>query len=189
MAPNVRGRRTSIAKPIYLPEARAAANAVGQVLVARYGQQTWLLQIMEMVQSAVDRGIKQLSGSPGPSENAAGSLAAPQGYALPARTREDVVQTTPNIQDVPSDNPVPTNQRMVQEAVQASNDGNMDVFAQLAGVADPATRQLGHGVPGQAQVQPMQDSAVSPSGLVMPNGAPAVSQPAPAPAKDSGWLM
>jgi hypothetical protein len=143
---------------------------------------------MEMVQAAVDRGIKQLSGSAGPSENAAGSLKAPDSYVMPARTKEDVIQTTPNIQDVPSDNPVPTDQRMVQEAVQAADAGNMDMFAQLARVADPATRQLGHGVPGQQPVQPMQDAPVSSSGLVMPNGSPVAPAPAPAPA-DDGWLM
>lgn len=160
---------------------------MGQVLVAKYGQQPWLLQIMEMVQSAVDRAIKQLSGSAGPTQNAAGSLQAPQGYALPARTREDVIQSTPNIEQMPSDNPVPTNQRLVHEAVQAADAGDMDMFAQLAGVVDPATRQLGQGVPGQPMPQRMHEAPVSATGLIMPNGTPAVVPPAPV--ADEGWLM
>ena len=184
-----RPRNTNVRKPIYLPEARAAANAVGQVLVTKYGQQAWLLQIMEMVQAAVDGAIKQLSGSAGPTQNAAGSLKAPEAYAMPARTREDVIQGTPNIEQVASDNPAPTNHRMVQEAVQAADAGDMDMFAQLAGVADPSTRQLGHGIPGQPAPQPMREAPVSASGLIMPNGAPAVVQPAPEPEPAKDWLM
>ena len=137
--------------------------------------------------SAVDRGIKQLSGTSGPTENSVGSLKAPGQYAMPARTREDVIQTTPNIQDVPSDN-LTAAPDVVERAMAADSN---DMFALLAGVSDPAGRQLGHGIPGQAQPMPMREAPVSPGGLIMPNGAPphrAAPAPAPAPA-DSGWLM
>ncbi len=140
---------------------------------------------MEMVQSAVDRGIKQLSGTAGPTENASGSLSAPKGYAMPARTREEVIQENPSIVQNPADISAPVNQQLVQQGMQQENN---DVFAMLSNASDPATRQLGHGIPGQAQPQPMQEAQASPSGLVMPNGSPAVSVPAPKPA-DSGWLM
>lgn len=125
---------------------------------------------------AVHRGIEQLSGSAGPMQNAANGAIKQQGYAMPARTREDVIQGTPNIADVPSDNPVPQNQRVIQQAVQQQDN---DMFAQLAGVADPATRQLGHGIPGEARPQPMQQAPMTANGLVLPPGAGVPSAPAP----------
>lgn len=156
---------------------------MGQVLVAKYGQQKWLLQLMEMVQASVDRGIKQLSGTAGPTENAIGSLDAPQGYAMPARTREEVIKEDPNIVRGQADIAAPANQQIVTQGMQQDNN---DMFALLSAAADPATQHLGHGLPGQAQVQPMQETPSSPSGLVLPNGSPAVADPAPV---DSGWLM
>ncbi len=188
MATNFRigsSRRTNISKPVYLPEARSSANAVGQVLVAKYGQQQWLLQIMEMVMVAVDRGIKQLGGSAGPTENATGSLSAPATYALPARTREDVERDSPGVISSPSDSPVPGSQHLVQQGLQTDHN---DLFAVLSKAADPATRQLGHGLPGQAVPQPMQEIQESPGGLLMPNGVPAIDQ-STSESADSGWLM
>jgi hypothetical protein len=142
---------------------------------------------MEAVMVAVHRGIEQLSGSAGPTQNAANGAIKQQGYAMPAHTREDVLQATPNIAQVPSDNPAPQNQHVVQQAVREQNN---DMFAMLAGVADPTTRQLGHGIPGEARPQPMQQAPMTANGLVLPPGTGA--QPvAPAPSQDDAnieWL-
>lgn len=183
-----RGRRTNIPKPIYLSEARASANAVGQVLVAKYGQHPWILQIMEGVQSFVDRAIQQLSGSAGPAQNSMPGDLQAGGYAMPARTREDVVTQSPGLLQGPSDIPAPNNHQLVQQGLQQDNN---DMFALLSSAADPAVQQLGQGVPNQQMPQPMQEAPVSQSGLVMPQGA------APQPVQeqqtetgdDVGWLL
>ncbi len=159
-----RSRRTKIPKPVYLAEARAAANAAGQILVAQYGEHPWILQIMEAVQQAVDRGVKQLSGSQAPTANAMPGDIQSQGYVMPARTAEDV---SPNFIAAPSDNPAP-NQRDVEAAMAA---GTVDMFAQLARVADPAPH-LGQPIPNQPMPQPPQAIQASPSGLILPAGAP-----------------
>ena len=88
-----RQRRTNVAKPVYISEATESANAVGQVLAAHYGEQAWILQIMEMVQASVDRGVKQLAGTPGPTDNAQAFTQVDQNqYAMPARTAPEVHQ-------------------------------------------------------------------------------------------------
>jgi len=188
-----RGRRTNIPKQVYLPEARASANEVGRVLVGKYGQHPWILQIMEGVQAFVDRAIQQLGASAGPSQNSQpGDLQ--QGYAMPARTREDVVQQNPQILQQPSDIQAPNNQQLVQQGMQQDNN---DMFAVLSRAADPAAQELGHGIPNQQAPQPMQATPTSQSGLVMPQGpAPQPLQETPDEGADSGhgtdpvsWLL
>lgn len=161
-----KGRRTNIPKPVYLPEARAAANAVGQVLVAKYGKEAWILQIMEAVMGAVQRGIDQLGASAGPQANAMPGDIQMGGYAMPARTREDVIQHSPQILQQASDIAAPTNRQLVAQGMQEENN---DMFALLSRAADPAVAQLGQGVPNQPMPQPMQQGLVSQTGLVLPN--------------------
>ena len=158
-----RGRRRNIPGTVYLPEARASANAVGQVLVAKYGKHPWILQVMEAVQGAVQRGIEQLGASQAPAQNAMPGDIQNQGYAMPARTAADV---TPGFIAAPSDNPAP-NPQQVERAMQAQD---MDMFAQLAQVADPTTQQLGRGVPGQPTPQPMREAPMTQGGLTLPSG-------------------
>ncbi len=149
---------------------------------------------MEMVQAAVDRAIQQLSGTPGPQGNASPADFQTQGYAMPARTREDVVQANPSIVQQPSDIPQPNNQQLVAQGLQQDDH---DVFALLSRAADPAMQQLGQGLPNQPAPQPMQQTPVSQSGLVMPQGsAPQPIQEAQDAGAESGhggdsvpWLL
>ena len=123
---------------------------------------------MEMVQGAVDRGIQQLGASAGPTGNGSAADFQTQGYAMPARTREDVVQQNPNLLHQPSDIAAPQNQQLVAQGMQQENN---DMFAVLSRASDPAMQQLGQGIPGQPQPQPMQEAPVTQSGLVLPPGA------------------
>jgi hypothetical protein len=121
---------------------------------------------MEGVQSFVDRAIQQLGASQGPAQNSQpGDLQ--HGYAMPARTREDVVQQDPGILQAPSNIPAPNNHQLVQQGMQTEDN---DMFALLSRAVDPATQQLGHGIPDQQAPQPMQATPTSQSGLVMPQG-------------------
>ncbi len=143
---------------------------------------------MEGVQSFVDRAVQQLGGSPGPSQNSTPADLQQGGYAMPARTREDVVQASPGIVNAPSDIAAPSNQQLVQQGLQTEDN---DMFALLSKAADPATQQLGQGVPNQPMPQQMQESPVSSSGLILPSGA------APQPVQEQqtetgdevGWLL
>lgn len=123
---------------------------------------------MEGVQAFVDRAVQQLGASPGPAQNATPQDLQQGGYAMPARTREDVVQASPGIVDSPADIAAPSNQQLVQQGLQ---EGNNDMFALLSKAADPATQQLGQSIPNQPMPQPMQQSPVSSSGLILPPGA------------------
>ena len=123
---------------------------------------------MEGVQSFVDRAVQQLGASPGPAQNATPQDLQQGGYAMPARTREDVVQSNPGIVNSPADIAAPSNQQLVQQGLQEESN---DMFALLSQAADPATQQLGQGVPNQPMPQPMQQSPVSSSGLILPPGA------------------
>lgn len=123
---------------------------------------------MEAVQSAVDRGIKQLSGTQAPAANAMPGDIQQQGYAMPARTREDVVQQNPQILQQPSNIPAPNNQQLVQQGLQEQNN---DMFAVLSRAADPAHQRLGQAPPPQAMPQPPHAVQSSPSGLILPAGA------------------
>lgn len=180
-----RGRRQQIPKPVYLEEARAAANAVGQVLVAKYGQAAWILQIMEAVQAAVDRGIKQLSGSAGPQQNSMPGDIQQQGYAMPARTGEEVIQAVPNIMQQRADIPLPNQQQVQAQLPVESN----DMFAQLARAADPAAQQLGQAPPPQAYPQPMQAPQQTAGGLILPPGVPNEGTEPGHDADSMSWLL
>lgn len=166
-----RGRRTHVPKPVYLPEATESANAVGHVLVRKYGQQAWILQIMEMIQAATDRGIKQLSGSHGPMENAQPfQESGPSNpYRFGPRSPEEVQQDAAAHQ---AHQPrVPTQmQQQAQQAVEAYDRDEMDLFAQLAQVADPA-QQLGRPIPGQPMPQQQHEQRTK-GGLILPPGQP-----------------
>lgn len=139
---------------------------MGQVLVAKYGQQPWILQVMEAVQAAIDRGVRQLASTQAPTANAMpGDLQ--QGYAMPARTAEDVIQQNPNIVQAPADIAAPNNRQLVAQGLQQDNN---DMFATLARAADPAQQQLGQSLPNQPMPQSPPAVQASQSGLVLPQG-------------------
>lgn len=117
--------------------------------------------------AAVDRGIQQLGSSAGPTQNAMPGDLQQGGYAMPARTREDVVQANPEIAYSPADIAAPNNQQLVQQGLQTESN---DMFALLSRAADPAVQQLGQGIPDQPMPQPMRQAPVSQSGLVLPLG-------------------
>ncbi len=122
---------------------------------------------MEAVQSAVDRGVKQLSGTQAPVANAQPGDIAQQGYAMPARTREDVVQQNPQLLQQPSNIPAPNNQQLVQQGLQVEDN---DMFAVLSRAADPAQQRLGQPPPPQAMPQPMREVHQTSGGLILPAG-------------------
>jgi hypothetical protein len=162
---------------------------VGQVLVRKYGQQQWILQVMEAVMAAVHRGIEQLGGSNGPSANAMPGDLYTQGYVMPARTREDVMQQNPNILHQPSDIPAPTNAQLVAQGLQEESN---DMFALLSRAADPAVQQLGQGVPHQPMPAPMREGMMTKSGLVLPNQPQEVPDERASPGYDNDsmpWLL
>ncbi len=123
-----RSRRTNVPKPVYLEESTAAARAVGQILVKKHGQQPWIVQVMEAVQIAVNRGVGQLGNTQPPPAN--GQVLGQGGeYAFPARTAEEL-QTT---------------------QLQAAAQGETDPLVAFNNLHDPAA-QLG-GAP-LVEVQP-----------------------------------
>ncbi len=139
--------------------------------------------------AAVQRGIEQLGGGPGPVANSMPGDINAQGYAMPARTREDVVQQSPNIIHQPSDIAAPTSRQLVAQGLQEENN---DMFALLSRAADPAVAQLGHGVPNQPMPQPMQQGAMTQSGLVLPNQPQEVPHERAIPGHDDApmsWLL
>lgn len=58
-------------------------------MINEYGEVPWLLQIVEMIQAGVDRGIKQLSG-PAPRMNAEGFDNQQPHYMQPPRTADQI---------------------------------------------------------------------------------------------------
>lgn len=142
---------------------------------------------MEAVQVAVDRGVKQLGSTQAPSANAMPGDIQQQGYVMPARTAEDVGA---NFIAAPSDNPAPAPQQVA--AAMAADD--MDMFARLARVADPAPQPMGRPIPNQPMPIPQQGVQASPSGLILPAGAPPqeVNHERPSAGHDSdsvSWLL
>ena len=85
-----RKRRTRIPKPKYLPEATAAAEAAGRVLVDHYGEQPWILQAMEVVRGGLQNAIPQLRNA-APAGNME-SFQNGAGYVMPPRTAEEIKQ-------------------------------------------------------------------------------------------------
>lgn len=147
---------------------------------------------MEAVQGAVQRGVEQLAGSPGPMQNSMPGDLQMQGYVMPARTREDVVQQNPQLLQQPSDIPAPNNRQLVQQGLQ---EGSNDMFAVLSKAQDPAQQQLGQAPPPQAMPQPMREVQQTQSGLILPEGGPPRTQQEVSEAQqtqgdeDLGWLL
>lgn len=143
---------------------------------------------MQMVQEAVDRGVRQLGGSQGPAVNA-GPL---QGnYALPARTAEEVKVAPAAHQGHVQGQGM--NQQAVQQQNQALANGQMDMFAHLqqtAAIADPAA-PLGQGVPNEPRPMQQVPPAVTPGGLILPQGVePPAAPPSSVPEPEaSKWLL
>lgn len=191
-------RRANIPKPVYLQEATDAANAVGQILVTRYGQFPWILQVMEMVRMGVDRGVKQLAGGPGPVQNSDAFVEAGPAnpYTHQARTSpEDIAQINAQAAQQAHQPTVPAQlQPQAQQAQEAADAGRQDLFAQLAQVADPA-QHLGQPIYGQPAPPPIQPSIQTESGLILPTGEaqpqgePNASPDPGHPADPMSWLF
>lgn len=88
------GQRSGVPKPPpkrrreFLQEARAAAEATGEILTERFGQQEWIEQVVFAVLNAVQNGIENLSGT------SISSNAHPEdGYKFGARTAEELKQS------------------------------------------------------------------------------------------------
>ena len=63
-----------------------------QIVLDHYGEVPWLEQVRDGVRAFVMRCITQLGESPGPDANAQ-PLSAGGEYVLPARTKEEIVET------------------------------------------------------------------------------------------------
>lgn len=174
-----RQRRADIPKPRYLREATAAAEAAGEILVRSFGQQQWILQVMEAVQRAVDIGVKQLGQQPAVASNEM-SIQNGTGYRFNARTREELIQS-----------------RQI-----AAEERGIDPRSQFSQLHDP-TKELG--APSLDDVVTPRDDGcmVSASGLILPAGAgsgvgyaherahlpPPEPQPESQPASEEDWLL
>ena len=74
----------------HLPEADAAADEVGRILLRHYGEQEWIFQIMDAVRVAVTNGVARFTQAQLPEVNE-----MPGGsYRFAARTREELLQNT-----------------------------------------------------------------------------------------------
>lgn len=72
----------------FLPEATAAAQATGDILMQRYGAQAWIDQVMDAIRNAVQNGIENLSGT------SISSNSHPQDpYRFGARSAEELKAT------------------------------------------------------------------------------------------------
>ncbi len=125
---------------------------------------------MEMVVASVDGGIKQLTGTPGPSQNAQSFTQVDQNhYTMGARTAQEVkVAPAAHSGHIPAVQPEQVPQ--AQQAQQAMRDNKPDMFAQLAQIQDPALQQLGQPIPGQPMPPSTQPPIQTPGGLILPPG-------------------
>jgi len=63
---------------------------VGRILLGHHGEQEWIFQIMDAVRAAVTNGVQRFTSAQLPSVNE-----SPEGqYRFPARTRDELLQTT-----------------------------------------------------------------------------------------------
>lgn len=125
---------------------------------------------MEMVVASVDGGIKQLTGTPGPMQNAQSFTRVDQNhYAMGARTAGEV-QAAPAAHSGHIPAVQPSQVPQARQAQQAIQEGQVDMFAQLSQIADPALQQLGQPIPGQPMPPPMQPPIQTPGGLILPPG-------------------
>lgn len=148
---------------------------MGKVLVDVYGEQPWILQLMEAVMICVHRGVNQLGSSQGPSANAQPVDLQSQGYAMPARTKEDVIRENPGIETSPADIPSEGNSQRIQQGLQTESN---DMFARLSGAVDPAAQQLGRPAQNEAMPQKPKQITANSSGLILPSDS-----------NDSDWSM
>lgn len=129
--------RATVPRPVYLPQAIRAAEAVGQSLVAEYGQVEWIAQVQEGVARLVNTAVQQWSGIAPPSGNAI-PLAAGGAY-----THEPITEV--GVQEHLKANPAahqgnvaaPQDPRVVARAQAAHQAQQPQQFAEIAGVLDP----------------------------------------------------
>ncbi len=137
-------RNTTRRNRVYLPEARAAANAVAVVLVGKYGQVAWIMQAMTAVMEATQNCIEQLSGQAAPES----SLPLGDGgqYNFPARTAQELQASAAQAAHVGNVSAARDAQvQHAQDADIALANGEVDMFAvlqQAAGVQDPASQGM-----------------------------------------------
>jgi len=153
---------------------------------------------MEMVRIGVDRGVKQLAGGPGPVQNSDSFIEAgpANAYAQPARTSpEDIAQINAQAAQQQHQPTVPPQlQQQAQQAQEYADAGRVDLFAQLAQVADPA-QHLGQPIYEQPTPNPPQPKIQTESGLILPpgqaqpQGEPDGSPDPGRPADPMSWLF
>ena len=140
-----RQRRTDIPKPRHLREATDAAQAVGEILVRVHGQAEWILQIMEAVQNAVTNGVQRFTAAPVVGSNQL-ALGQGGGYQFPARTREELIDTTQV----------------------AAEERAIDPRSRFAQLHDPATSELGAPPPSAVSAP---EGIIIPNGAQKPDDA------------------
>lgn len=90
MANTTRRRRTNVPRPRALPAAQACAEEVRRVLNEEYPDHEWISQVADVALHAIDGAIKQLSGM-SVTRNATPFDSGPHSYAMPARTKEELL--------------------------------------------------------------------------------------------------
>ncbi len=145
----------------YLPAATTSANSVGVILVQEFGQQPWILQAMAAVQEAVQNCIQNLSGTVAPVMNADALVPGAGGYAMPARTREELQASSAQAAHAGQVSQARAAQvQAAQQAEVALANGQLDMFAVLqdkAGLQDPASQ----GIPPTAPAPEVQSESGS----------------------------
>ena len=153
---------------------------------------------MEAVQGAVDRGVRQLAGGPGPVQNADSFIeAGPSNhYSQPARTSPaEIAHINAQAAQQQHQPTVPPQlQQQAQQAQEYADAGRVDMFAHLAQVADPA-QHLGQPIydepvpPGpQPQIQ-TESGLILPPGEMQPQGEPNASPDPGQSADPMSWLF
>ena len=90
-------RNTAKPRRRFLPEATAAAEATGHILIEAYGDKPWIFQIKEAIKNAVQNGIENLSGT-----NVTQNAHPGGNYQYPARSREELLATQHLVADARS---------------------------------------------------------------------------------------
>lgn len=86
----------------FLAEATAAAQAAGEILSRRYGQQPWIEQVCTAVQNAVQNGIENLSGT-----SISSNSHKDDGYRFAARRKEELIASQKLVAPGPQDAELP----------------------------------------------------------------------------------
>lgn len=169
--------RNDPGRPVHLPQAIQSAEAVGQVLVASFGQQDWIAQVQDGVARLVDTAVSQLAQTQAPAMNEQAlrhggqyafapvtehgvqqhiaanpaadqrHLAVPQNAAAANQAQQAYEAAQRQYAEAMQAPAVPQQVQGVQGATQ-----QMEQFAQLAGVRDPTQPSTSPPVPDRQTV-------------------------------------